>query len=126
MIDQRGCTHAYDYDLLGRPTHDRVLDLGAGAVGPVRRLSTIYDTRGMVEKVTSWDDPRIGLGNVLNQVQNVYNDFGQQTHSYQEHGGVVNTSTSPKPSIPVFVRQRIGPMGNAVKDSCQEKACSLQ
>ena len=58
MIDQRGCTHAYDYDLLGRPTHDRVLDLGAGAVGPVRRLSTIYNTRGMVEKVTSWRDPR--------------------------------------------------------------------
>ena len=51
MVDQRGCTHAYDYDRLGRPTHDRVLDLGAGAVGPVRRLSTIYNTRGMVEKV---------------------------------------------------------------------------
>jgi hypothetical protein len=26
----------------------------------------------------------------------VYNDFGQQTHSYQEHSGSVNTSTTPK------------------------------
>jgi len=39
-------------------------------------------------------DPRVDFG--LNQVENVYNDFGQQTHSYQEHGGLVNTSTTPK------------------------------
>ena len=38
----------------------------------------------------------MGFGTVLNQVQNVYNDFGQQTHSYQAHGGSVNTSTTPK------------------------------
>ena len=37
-----------------------------------------------------------GFGSVLNQVQNMYNDFGQQTHPYQEHGGLVNTSTTPK------------------------------
>ncbi len=65
-------------------------------VGTARRLSTVYDSRGMVLTVTTWDDPRVGFGNVQNQVQNVYNDFGQQTHSYQAHSGSVNTSTSPK------------------------------
>ena len=38
----------------------------------------------------------MGFGNVLNQVQSLYNDFGQQTHSYQAHGGSVNMSTTPK------------------------------
>ncbi|MCX7386392.1 MAG: hypothetical protein NTX48_06970, partial [Planctomycetales bacterium] len=87
--------HAYDYDGLGRQIHDRVPTLGTSAVGTARRLSIVYDTRGMVLTVTTWDDPRVGFGTVLNQVQNVYNDFGQQTHSYQAHGGSVNTSTTP-------------------------------
>ena len=48
VIDQRGCQHAYDYDELGRQIQDRVLSLGTSAVGTARRLSTVYDTRGMV------------------------------------------------------------------------------
>ena len=81
--------HAYDYDGLGRQIHDRVPTLGTSAVGMARRLSTVYDTRGMVLTVTTWNDPRLGFGTELNQVQNVYNNFGQQTHSYQAHGGRV-------------------------------------
>jgi|GEM_PF-1994314 len=50
----------------------------------------------MVQTVTTWDDPRIGYGSIQIQVQNAYNDFRQQTHSYQEHIGGVNTSTTPK------------------------------
>ena len=96
VIDQRGCQHAYDYDGLGRQIHDRVLSLGSSAVGMARRLSTIYNTRGMVDRVTTWDNPLVAFGTVLNQVQNLYNDFGQQTHSYQAHGGSVNTSTTLK------------------------------
>ena len=38
----------------------------------------------------------MGFGTVLNQVQNAYNDFGQQTNSYQAHVGSVNISTTPK------------------------------
>jgi YD repeat-containing protein len=96
VVDQRGCQHAYDYDGLGRQIHDRALSLGTSAVGASRRLSTVYNTRGMVDTVTTWDNPLVGFGTVLNQVQNVYNDFGQQTHSYQAHDGSVNTSTTPK------------------------------
>jgi len=50
----------------------------------------------MVTTLTRWNDPRVGFGLALNQVENVYNDFGQQTHSYQEDDGAVNTSTTPK------------------------------
>jgi len=96
VTDQGGCQHAFDYDGLGRPIHDRVLSLGSSAVGTARRISTVYDTRGLVSTITTWNDPRIGFGNVLNQVQNVYNDFGQQTHSYQSHSGSVDTMNTPK------------------------------
>ncbi|MCX7386349.1 MAG: hypothetical protein NTX48_06750, partial [Planctomycetales bacterium] len=50
----------------------------------------------MVSTLTTWDNATVGSGTILNQVQNVYNDFGQQTHSYQAHAGSVNTSTTPK------------------------------
>jgi len=96
VTDQGGCQHAFDYDGLGRPIHDRVLSLGSSAVGTARRISTVYDTRGLVSTITTWDDPRIGFGNVLNQVQNVYNDFGQQTYSYQSHSGSVDIMNTPK------------------------------
>jgi len=96
VIDQRGCQHAYDYDGLGRQIHDRVPSLGTSAVGTARRLSTVYDSRGMVLTVTTWDDPRVGFGSVQNQVLNAYNNFGQQTHSCQSHSGTANISTSPK------------------------------
>ena len=76
--------------------HDRVLSLGTSAVGTARRLTTVYDSRGMVQTVTTWDDPRVGFGSVQNQVLNAYNDFGQQTASCQSHSGSANISTSPK------------------------------
>ena len=50
----------------------------------------------MVSTVTTWDNPTVGLGTILNQVQNVYNEFGQQTDSYQAHDGSVNISTAPQ------------------------------
>ena len=39
LTDQRGCVHAFDYDLLGRLIHDRVTTLGTGVDGAIRRLS---------------------------------------------------------------------------------------
>jgi hypothetical protein len=42
------------------------------------------------------NDAEVGEGNVVNEVQFVYNDFGQNVTDYPAHGGAVNTSTSPK------------------------------
>ena len=95
VTDQGGCQHAFDYDGLGRQIHDRVLTLGTTAIGNARRISTVYDSRGLVSTITTWDDSRVGYGSVLNQVQNVYNDFGQQTHSYQSHAGSVDLMNTP-------------------------------
>ena len=95
LLDQRGCQHAYDYDGLGRQIHDRVIAMGTGTVGTARRISTAYDVQGRVSLLTTWDNATVGLGNVLNQVQNLHNDFGQQTYSIQDHSGVV-TGASPR------------------------------
>lgn len=96
MRDQNGTVHAYDYDLLGRPTQDRVTTLGSGVDGAVRRIGTTYEVRGMKATLTSYDNATVGSGNVLNECRFVYNDFGQLTTEYESHSGTVNVSTTPK------------------------------
>lgn len=94
--DQAGTVHAYDYDKLGRQTQDRITTLGSGVDGAVRRIATTYEVRGMKAKLTSYDNPTVGSGTVVNDVQFAYNDFGQLTTDYQSHSGAVNVSTTPK------------------------------
>jgi RHS repeat-associated protein len=94
LTDQNGSVHEYEYDLLGRQTADKVTTLDAGVDGAVRRIGQSYEVRGLVEKVTSYSDAA-GTAPV-NEVQNVYNSFGQFQEQYQEHSGSVNTGTTPK------------------------------
>jgi RHS repeat-associated protein len=94
--DQNGTVHAFDFDKLGRRTQDRVTTLETNVDGAVRRTETTYEVRGLVEKVTCYDNATVGSGSVVNEVQHSYNNFGQLVTEYQEHGGAVNTSTSPK------------------------------
>lgn len=94
--DQGGTVHAYDYDKLGRQTQDRITTLGSGVDGAVRRIATMYEVRGMKAKLTSYDNPTVGSGTVVNDVQFAYNDFAQLTTDYQSHSGAVNVSTTPK------------------------------
>jgi hypothetical protein len=49
----------------------------------------------MAAKVTSYDNAVVGSGNVVNEVQPVYNLFGQLTADYQAHAGAVSTGTTP-------------------------------
>ena len=50
----------------------------------------------MKATVTSWDDASTNAGNVENETQFTYNNFGQLTHDYQAHSGTVNVMTTPK------------------------------
>jgi RHS repeat-associated protein len=93
--DQNETVHAYEYDRLGRLTHDRVTALGTGIDGAVRRISRSYDRAGQMESITSWNEPEVGRGEVVNQVLQRYNGFGQLTAEYQSHGGAVSTSATP-------------------------------
>jgi RHS repeat-associated protein len=92
--DRNGSTHTYSYDVMGRLTADAVTALGTGVDGAVRRLTTAYDTAGRAYLFTSYD--AASGGNIVNQVQQVYNGLGQLVTEYQAHSGAVNTGTTPK------------------------------
>jgi len=96
ITDQGGTVHEFDYDLLGRQTHDRITTLGSGVDGAVRRISSTFEVRGMREFVTSYDNATVGSGSVVNDTKFAYNSFGQLATDYQSHSGTVNTGTSPK------------------------------
>ena len=94
--NQAGTTRAFDYDKLGRVVQDRATALGSGIDGAVRRIATAYEVRGMVAKVTSYDNATVGSGSIVNEVQMAYDSFAQPTADYQSHMGTVNTTTTPK------------------------------
>ena len=93
--DQNGTAHAYDYDKLGSLLHDRVTAFGTGVDQRVKRISTSYNARRLIEKVTSYDNATVGSGNVLNEVEYAYDDFNRITEDKQSHGGAT-AATTPK------------------------------
>ncbi len=96
--DQNETVHVFEFDKLGRQTHDRVTSVGSGIDNAVLRLSRTYEVRGLAEKATSYDNATVGSGNIVNEVQFSHNDFGQLENDYQSHSGAVNTGTTPKVS----------------------------
>ena len=80
--------------MIGRLTADAVTTLASGVDGAVRRLEIAYDTAGRPYLYTSYD--AASSGNIVNQVQQVYNGLGQLITEYQSHAGVVNTGSTPK------------------------------
>jgi RHS repeat-associated protein len=91
--DQNGTVHTFEFDSLARPIHDRITTLGSGVDGAVRRVSTTYEVRGLVEKITTYDNAAIGSGSAVNEVVREYNDLGLIVKEYQEHSGAKSGST---------------------------------
>jgi YD repeat-containing protein len=60
--DQLGTVHTVEYDKLGRLSHDRVTTFGTGVDQSVRRISRTYEVRGLLEKLTSYDNAIVGAG----------------------------------------------------------------
>jgi YD repeat-containing protein len=92
--DRNGNVHQYTYDILGRLTSDAVTTLGTGVDGAIRRIQYAYDTQGNQYLTTSYDAST--GGNIVNQVQRVYNGLGQLTGEYQSHSGAVVVGTTPE------------------------------
>ena len=91
--DQNGSIHAFEFDKLGRQIHHRIPTLGTGVDDAVRRISTTFEVRGLVEKITSYDNAAIGSGNVVDEIVREYNDLGLLLKEYQEHGGAKDANT---------------------------------
>lgn len=94
MKDQRGVIHDYDYDKLGRLIHDRVTLPGGSTVdNAVLRISRTYEFRGMLEKVTSYNNATVGSGSVVNEAKFTFNEFGQLIKDEQAHSSAVGSGT---------------------------------
>jgi RHS repeat-associated protein len=93
FADRNGTTHQYTYDTLGRMTADAVSTLGSGVNDDVLRVEYSYDSAGRLATVTTYDDD--SGGNVVNQVQRVYNGLGQLVQEFQAVNGEVDTGTTP-------------------------------
>ena len=90
-----GTVRQVDMDAGGRVLHDRITTLGSGLNGAVRRISTVYDARGMASTVTSWDNATVGSGAIVNQVQNTYDGWGRR----ERHAVVVNGAVGVSGSV---------------------------
>ena len=80
---------------MARLTNDRVTTLGSGVDGAVQRLMATYEVRGMTTALTSFDNPAVGSGTIVNDVALAYNSFGQIVSDTQSHSGAVG-GTTPK------------------------------
>jgi RHS repeat-associated protein len=93
MTDRNGTVHSCGYDPLGRRISDAVTTLGTGVDGSVQRIDVGFDEAGQTGSITSYD-AAVG-GNVVNQVAQEFNGFGQLTRQWQSPIGAVDTATTP-------------------------------
>jgi hypothetical protein len=79
------------YDENGRRTEDKATTVITGVDGTIKRIQTTYDALDRPAKITSYDAATGGT--VKNEVEYVYNGFGQIEESRQAHTGAVDSNT---------------------------------
>jgi RHS repeat-associated protein len=94
MLDRNGTTHQYGYDVLARLTSDIIpwWAMGAGVSTQTTGLTYSFNDAGLPfqqTSLTNWDQSA-----VENQVEDLYNGYGQLIQQYQEINGAVNPATS--------------------------------
>jgi YD repeat-containing protein len=102
MTDQRGVAHTYLYDSAGRLRADTV-DLtgehsGQNVDNAVLAIVTTYDDLGRVAFTTSYssaDSQDWDSAHTVNQVEDLYDGWGNLTDQYQAHDGQVDTQSTP-------------------------------
>ena len=88
--DERGVMHEYRFDSAGRPSEDRVTNLGSSGIvdGSIRAIVTTYDDIGRVHTVTSYDsDTARQPTDIVNQIRYKYDGWGNLDTEWQSHDG---------------------------------------
>ena len=118
--DQRGVEHAFEYVANGNPgagrlLSDAVTSLPGTVDGTVRRIQTSYDSRGRVEKVTSYDAATSGI--VVNEVKFTFADnagtWGSLIKIEQANVGAVTAGPPATPAIEYAYADGADGNGNA-------------
>ena len=87
FTDQNGTVHRFTRDLLGRPTLDAVVTVPDSVDQAVLAIGLSYEARSLIEKITSYAAASGPGSTVVNEVENVYDDFWQLQKQFQEHSG---------------------------------------
>jgi RHS repeat-associated protein len=92
--DQSGNIIETDFDTAGRETHRRISTLDGDFDGAVRRISRTYNSRGMPELVTQYDNATVGSGSVVDQVKFSYESWGKLSNFEQDRNSAVGAGGS--------------------------------
>ena len=96
FTDQNGTTHTYTRDVLGRETLDSI-QVASGNPQNVDQtilsLGYSFDSAGRPFQQTGFTDA--AGTTVANQVEDIYNGYGQLITQYQDHSGAVPSMPSP-------------------------------
>jgi len=99
--DQAGNVVQTDLDTAGRETHRRVTTLAGGFDGAVRRISTTYLPRGLVNKVTQYNNAAPGSGSLVDDVKYTYDDWGNLSQFKQDVDSDLDGSPSGRAAFEV-------------------------
>lgn len=92
--DQTGTAIILDYDTVGRALHRRATATGSGIDTAVRRISTVFTDRGLVDTITQYDNAAVGSGAVIDQIKQTFDAWGNLTNLEQDRNSVVGQSGS--------------------------------
>ena len=99
--DQEGNITETTYDTAGRETHRAITTIIGGFDSAVRRISTTYLSRGMVNKVTQYDNQTPGSGSVVDDVKYTYDDWGNIEVFEQDVDSDLDASASGRDAFQV-------------------------
>jgi len=88
--DQVGNERYAVFDVLGRPSYERLAVVGGGTDDAVRLISMSYEPRGMVSTVTQYDNATPGSGSVVDEVKYSYDDWGNMVQFEQDRDSAVS------------------------------------
>jgi RHS repeat-associated protein len=92
--DPNGTQHQYTYDVLGRLTSDTItIRLKSLVDGKVVRIDTAYDSQGIAYLFTSYSNTNARVGAVVNEIERLFNGFGQLSEESQSASGPVFSAT---------------------------------
>jgi hypothetical protein len=111
--DQSGGVIETDYDAGGRPLHRRVTTVGSGLDGAVRRISTAYLARGMVDTVTQYTSATVGGGAATDQVRFTFDGWGNLAAFEQDVDGVIGAGGREAFTV-AYTWSKASPSGGAI------------
>ena len=93
MTDENGTSHTFVLDKFSRVIQDQVPTVGTNIDPLTRCIAKVYNERGLLTKVGSYDNPNPAIGMLLNEVQFGYNGYNQLSTDAQSHTGAVGPGT---------------------------------